>query len=112
MYVPYATVKPTGAENMDIIGKMEPPTKQTKGNNMAFNIGEVYRAKSGEILEVMEFTDTCCNFRMRDPKTLEPTEFMLEGPLDGLDGFAQGLKLEKIDLKTYAPTGLTPSSPK
>lgn len=73
---------------------------------MTFQVGEVYRTKSGEILEVMEFTKKHCNFRMRDPRTLAPTNLMLEGPLSNLNEFAEGLKLKKIDVKTFKPTGL------
>lgn len=74
---------------------------------MTFQIGDVFRAKTGEIVEVLEFTKTLCRFGIRHPETLELTDFEIEGPLENLSGWCEDAGLEKIDLKTYKPTGLS-----
>lgn len=54
----------------------------------------------------MEFTEGLCRFRMIHPKTLKPSKFYLDKPIESLREFSKGLGLSKIDLKTYTPTGL------
>jgi hypothetical protein len=72
---------------------------------MEYKIGDVYRTKTGEILEVGEFKNNEFCFRMRHPVTLEMQEQALYGPIENLHEL-EGYGLEKIDLKTYEPTGL------
>jgi len=76
---------------------------------MSYNIGDVYRARTGEILEVAEFKNDEFCFRVRHPETLEMTERALYGEIEKLAEFVTGVGLEKIDLKTYKPTGLVKS---
>lgn len=73
---------------------------------MIWTIGDVYRAKTGELLEVLAFTETECRFRMLDPKTLQGSDFLLEGPIENLKALETEMQLQKIDLETYVPTGL------
>lgn len=73
---------------------------------MTWNVGDVFRSKTGELLKVMEFSETQCKFQMLNPLTTEPTRYFLEGPIKSLKGMHDELKLELIDLKTYVPTGL------
>jgi hypothetical protein len=74
---------------------------------MTFQVGEVYRTSTGEILEVAEFTDTEFCFRMRHPVTLEMQKEALYGPIENINELAS-YGMVKIDLKTYKPTGLVP----
>jgi hypothetical protein len=71
-----------------------------------WNIGDVYRAMTGEILEVAPFPDDQFCFRVRHPVTLELQKNAIYGPLHALEAFAQKTQLEKIDISNYVPTGL------
>lgn len=78
---------------------------------MTFQKGETFRAMTGEILEAAEFSDSEFCFRVRHPVTLEYQENALYGPLESLSKFANNVGLEKIDIKTYKPTGLAKDVP-
>lgn len=70
--------------------------------------GDVYKAKTGEILEVDDFSTTEFFMLVRHPLTLEVAEYRLQGPIGALDKFAEDSGFEKINLATHKPTGLTP----
>lgn len=70
-------------------------------------MGRVYRAKSGELLQLLEINEELGRFQMLDPKTKEPSDFTLDGPREGLDEMAEAMGLEPIaDIKEHKPTGL------
>lgn len=73
-----------------------------------WQVGDVYRARTGEILEVDDFNEKEFIFKVRDPVTLEFIEdgARLRGPIQNIHKFSKMVGLEKIDLKTYKPTGL------
>jgi hypothetical protein len=73
---------------------------------VAWNVGDVYRAKTGEIVEVLAFTNDKSVFKLLNPNTMEDTNYYLEGPLKNLEGWSKAVGLKKIDRKTYVPTGL------
>lgn len=73
---------------------------------MKYKVGDVYRAKTGELLEVAEFEGNEFCFRVRDPVTTEYAEGAIYGPVQNLNKFINDAGLEKIDLTTYIPTGL------
>lgn len=79
---------------------------------MAWQIGDVYQAKTGEILEVGEFTAKEFQLKVRDPRTLELTDKALYGDIKILDNFAEASGFKKIDLKTFVPVGLMPEGRK
>lgn len=73
---------------------------------MQFKPGDTYRAKTGELLKLIELTETEVSFLMLNPTTKEETNTLLKGPAENLLELAQDLGLTLIDLNTYEPTGL------
>lgn len=68
-------------------------------------LGDVFLSKSGEILEFEELTaDEAC-FRIRNPKTLAPTDFFIYGPIKNFNGFFDAAGLKRINLNIYKPPG-------
>ena len=75
----------------------------------------MYRAKTGELLQLLKLTETEGEFQMLDPKTKEPSSFVLNGPREGLEKMAEEMKLEPVvDLAAHKPTGLiiSPEDPR
>jgi hypothetical protein len=63
----------------------------------------------------MKLTETSGEFQMLDPKTKEPSRYVLEGPREGLDEMAEEMKLEPVvDIQAHKPTGLimSPEDPR
>lgn len=75
---------------------------------MKYPIGQIYRAKTGELLEALLFTDERFIFRFLHPNTMEKTQYTASGPLFELTSWALEIELTPIDIKTHIPTGLIP----
>ncbi len=73
---------------------------------MKWKVGDFYRSKTGEVLQVLEFTKDEARFLALDPLTLEPTDYELHGPLWSIELWAKECGIEKINIETYKPTGL------
>jgi hypothetical protein len=74
-------------------------TKEIDMSGNKWNIGDTYRARTGEILEVAEFDRKEFCFRVRHPITLEYSEEALYGPLENLERWAEEVGLQKIEPK-------------
>ena len=86
-----------------------------ENNNFEWEIGRVYRAKTGELLQLLRLTETECFFQMLDPKTKEPAPYELGGPREGLEDMRTAMGLEPVeDIQAHKPTGLimSPEDPR
>jgi len=80
-----------------------------------WEIGRVYRSKTGELLQLLRMTETSGEFQMLDSKTKEPSAYILSGPLEDLTKMAEEMGLQPVtEFKEEKPTGLilTPSDPR
>lgn len=72
---------------------------------MKYQKGDVYQTKTGEIIEVGEFSAKDFKFIVWHPETMVRTA-ELSGPLEKLSEFWDTFEPIKINPQTHAPTGL------
>lgn len=73
--------------------------------------GDVFRAKTGELLRLIYLDFDVFQMDILHPQTTEPTGKYIEGTSAKWESWSSDAELTKIDLKTYTPTGLIEQPP-